>query len=138
MDLAFLSQADSATVKLELAKTALETAKNNLETAKQAYEELLAQADAHGIPKAKLKKLMEDRVQPLFESGILGTLAFDENHRPAGEVKRERSRKIAKKPEGDLATGELGGAAHAGEGFHEEGLAGEPAIIESPSDMMTT
>ena len=66
MDLTFLSQADGVTLKLELAKAALETAKNNFETAKQAYDELLAQADGHGIPKAKLKKLTEDRMLALF------------------------------------------------------------------------
>jgi uncharacterized protein (DUF2126 family) len=71
MDLNFLSQADNVALKYELAKAALETAKGNLEAAKQAYDDLLAQADTHGIPKAKLKKLTEDRVQALLEAGLV-------------------------------------------------------------------
>lgn len=104
MDITFLSQADSVTLKLELAKAALETAKNNLETAKQAYDDLLGQADAHGIPKAKLKKLTEDRAQVLFESGILATMGFGDTQRPLAEVKRDRPRKTTKKSESELAT----------------------------------
>ena len=122
MDIAFLSQADSLTLKLELAKTALETAKSNLETAKQAFDELLAQADGHGIPKAKLKKLMEDRVQALFESGILATMGGGDAHKPVADLKRERPRRTAKKSEGELAIIETG---------RDKSFLGEPDAAES-------
>ena len=117
MDLAFLSQADSVALKLELAKTALETAKSNLETAKQAFDDLLLQADGYGIPKAKLKKLLEDRVQTLFESGILPTMESGDSHKPLAEVKRERPRKAAKKPESELATEALVTSENGREGI---------------------
>ena len=70
MDLTILNQADNATLHLEKAKRALDAAKLELDTAKKAYDEVLAQADEHGIPKAKLKKLAEDRVAQLIESGL--------------------------------------------------------------------
>lgn len=71
MDMDFLAQADRVTLNLELAKRAIETAKAEFENAKRAYDELFAQAESHGMPKAKLKKLTEERVQALLESGIL-------------------------------------------------------------------
>ena len=71
MDLSLLNQADAATLQLERAKRALDAAKLDLDAAKKAYEEVLAQADEHGIPKAKLKKLAEDRVSALLDSGLL-------------------------------------------------------------------
>ena len=71
MDISFLSQADSVALQFEKAKRSLETAKVELENAKKAYDEVLAMADEHGIPKAKLKKLTEDRVTQLLESGLI-------------------------------------------------------------------
>ena len=126
MDLAFLSQADSVTLKLELAKVALEAAKNNLEAAKQAHDELLAQSDSHGIPKAKLKKLTEDRVQSIFESGILTTMGHGETHKSVVEVKRDRLRKTAKKPEDESVTEAL----LVSEIKPVESFLGEPDTVE--------
>lgn len=71
MDLEFLARADSATLKLELAKQAIESAKSEFEACKKAYDEVMAQAEEHGIPKAKLKKLTEERIQALFDSGMV-------------------------------------------------------------------
>jgi hypothetical protein len=102
MDLSFLSRADQVTLQLELAKTAFEEAKAKLDLAKQAYDALLAEADEHGIPKAKLKKLTEDRVQALLDSGILASFGAGES-KAAIEPKRERPKKTTKKSEGDLA-----------------------------------
>lgn len=127
MDLTFLSQADSVTLKLELAKAALETAKNNLEIAKQSYDDLLAQADAHGIPKAKLKKLTEDRVHALLESGILATMGSGETHKLLGEVKRERPRKTTKKSEDGLAPESV---QVISKGDNEETILDEPDTAE--------
>lgn len=71
MDFTFLAHADTVTLQFEKAKRALEAAKADLELAKKAYDEMLAQADKRGLPKAKLKKLTEDRVAALFEAGLL-------------------------------------------------------------------
>lgn len=124
MDLTLLSQADAATLKLELAKLALETAKAQLEEAKQGFEALLTQADERGVPRAKLKKLAEDRVQALFDSGILGTMGYGEG-KLAGEGKRERTRKPARKPEED------GNAATETAEFLAEKSGGEAAAERS-------
>jgi hypothetical protein len=91
MDLTFLAQADQVTLKLELAKSALEAAKAAFDQAKQAYDDLLNQTDTHGIPKAKLKKLTEDRVQALFENGLVSVTRAEA--KPA-ESKRPRKAKI--------------------------------------------
>ena len=103
MDLSFLSQADAVTLKLELARAAFESAKTSLDLAKQAYDAFLTQADEQGIPRAKLKKLAEDRVQALLESGILSTMGYGEIP-SASEGKRERPRKAARKSEAEALT----------------------------------
>lgn len=90
MDLTFLAQADQATLKLELARHALEAAKGAFESAKLEYDDLLAQSDTHGFPRAKLKKLTEERWQGLMESGLVS--ARPESTKPM-EPKRERARK---------------------------------------------
>ncbi len=71
MDFEFLSQADAMTLRFEKAKRALETAKSELDQAKSAFEDLLTQADDHGIPKNKLRKLAEERISALFEIGMI-------------------------------------------------------------------
>ena len=71
LDLAFLAQADSATLALELARSQLDAAKAAFEAAKQAHEELLGQGENHGLPKAKLRKITEERVSALIESGLV-------------------------------------------------------------------
>lgn len=92
MDLSFLSEADNAALKLELAKAAMERAKFDFEQAKAAYDSVLGQADAHGIPKAKLKKLTEERIQALFETGIVPRVEFATPAKPS-EPKRPRKAK---------------------------------------------
>ncbi len=96
MDFAFLAKADAATIQLEKAKRALETAKADLDTAKKAYEEILTQADEMGFPKNKLKKLTEDRVQALFENGLLD---FKEAAPREPNAKRPRKAKAAALPD---------------------------------------
>lgn len=70
MDLNFLAEADVVTLKLEQARRQFELAKAEVEAAKRAHEELMNRADEHGIPKAKLKKLTEERLQLLMETGL--------------------------------------------------------------------
>lgn len=88
MDLDFLAQADRVTLNLEMAKKAIEGAKADFEAAKRAYDELFSQAEAHGIPKAKLKKLTEERVQALLESGVL-----NRERSANSEIKKEKTAK---------------------------------------------
>lgn len=114
MDLSFLSQADTVTIKYELAKAAVETARANLETAKQAYDDLLAQADSYGIPKAKLKKLTEDRVQALLDSGLLSGVKAEGGSRP---VEGKRGRKASR---GDATSAEATVETKANAGTEEE------------------
>jgi hypothetical protein len=141
MDLNFLSQADNITLKLELAKRALESAKTELEQTKQAYDEMLAQADAHGIPKAKLKKLTEDRVQALIESGILSAKQRGENPiHGASEPKRERTRKVAKKDVSELARTEdrTGSGTEDQQEEHYIDASVEPSVELSNSSISNT
>jgi len=99
MDFSFLAQADHVTLQFEKAKRALETAKADLDLAKKAYDELLAQADERGIPKAKLKKLTEDRVAALFDAGLLD---FREEPTPkAAKVSKPKAPKVPKKKDED-------------------------------------
>lgn len=98
MDLEFLSQADAVALNLEKAKRALELAKADLETAKQEYDELFSRADEHGIPKAKLKKLTEDRVLALIEAGMTG---LETKQTTAPVIKTDRPKKTKKKESRD-------------------------------------
>jgi hypothetical protein len=98
MDLSFLAQADTVTLKLELAKNSFDAAKASLEAAKEEYDALLAQADTHGIPRAKLKKLTEDRVAALFEAGLLNARVESKPSEP-----RKKKIKTEEKLEADLA-----------------------------------
>lgn len=66
-----LAKIDLAAVQFEKAKREIENAKINFERAKQGYEEVLTQAESLGLSKAKLKRVAEDRVTALLESGLL-------------------------------------------------------------------
>jgi hypothetical protein len=70
MDFNLLLQADQAAFELEKARRALDTAKTNLDSAKQNYDEIMGRAEESGMSKAKLKKLVEERVGAIFESGF--------------------------------------------------------------------
>jgi multidrug resistance efflux pump len=128
MDLNFLSQADNVALKYELAKAALETAKNNLEAAKQAYDDLLAQADTHGIPKAKLKKLTEDRVQALLESGLVPAAKADGGKAAEGKRGKKAPKTEAVSESAANDNKAEAAAEHAGD---EDGL----SLIESDDDL---
>jgi DNA invertase Pin-like site-specific DNA recombinase len=99
MDLDFLAQADSVTLKLELAKQAIEAAKIEFEICKKAYDELFAKAEERGMPKGKLKKLTEERIQALFDSGMVSRPS------PAGATPiRKTAKGKAKKSAVDVET----------------------------------
>lgn len=93
MDLSFLSQAEAVMLEMEKAKRGLEAAKASFEDAKRNYDEFLVRADEFGVPKAKLKKILEDRIAILFESGIMD---FLENPNEAAAAKKPRKTKRVK------------------------------------------
>ncbi|MBC7464885.1 MAG: hypothetical protein H7256_02745 [Bdellovibrio sp.] len=73
-----IQDADVAAVDLEKARGQVETAKQSLETAKELHEqarlfldEILSRAEVIGIPRAKIKKLVEERTQILVASGLM-------------------------------------------------------------------
>ena len=92
MDLMFLAEADALTLKLEKARWTFEMARQELESLKRAHDELMSRAEEHGIPKAKLKKLTEERVQLLVETGLL-----EKAEAPTREAKPKKA-KTAKAP----------------------------------------
>lgn len=98
MDLSFLSEAEAVMLEMEKAKRGLEAAKANFENAKRNYDDLLTKADEVGVPKAKLKKLLEDRIAMLFESGIMD---FLENPSETKVAKKPRKPKQVKAPSAD-------------------------------------
>jgi len=95
MDIKFLSEADTVTLQFEKAKRALESAKVELETAKKNYDEMLSRADEMGIPKAKLKKITEDRIQSLVDNGLL---EFSDSRAQAKEAKPKKAKVKAAAP----------------------------------------
>lgn len=56
---------------LEHAKKAVEQAKERYELTKNYFEQAISRADEAGIPRAKFKKLIEERVAGLWNSGLI-------------------------------------------------------------------
>jgi len=91
-----IQEADCAAIEMERARFAVEIAKATLETAKDGFEkarsffdQTLIRADELGIPRAKIKKLIEDRTSALVASGLMAST--DEKPRPP------RPARVAKK-----------------------------------------
>lgn len=70
IDIAFLT-AEKARLAVESAKGALELAKQDADTARFRLEEALSKAEEAGHPRAKLRKVAEERVSSLLSSGLL-------------------------------------------------------------------
>jgi DNA-directed RNA polymerase beta' subunit len=77
-----IQEADVASVEFEkarahvdAAKLSLETAKDQQEQARVALDEIVNRADEFGVPRAKVKKLIEERTQMLMASGLIPTTA---------------------------------------------------------------
>ncbi len=92
MDLELLKQADEVTLQLEIARRSLDLAKLKLDAAKQFYDDVFSKCDEAGIPKAKLKKLAEERVQALFEAGMID-LEKMETQAPTSKVEKPKKAK---------------------------------------------
>lgn len=70
IDLTFLA-VEKARLAVEAAKNSLELAKQEAEAARQRFEESLVKAEELGLPRAKLRKVAEERVGVLLMSGLL-------------------------------------------------------------------
>lgn len=102
MDFQFVVQADQAAFELERAKRALEAAKANLDSAKQAYDEIMSRAEEHGIPRARLKKLVDERVQALMEGGLADVAQAKPSAKSEKAPKKPSNKKA---PSGESAAG---------------------------------
>lgn len=69
--LEYLAKVDFAAVQFERAKREMEAAKMNFEKTKLAYDEILTQAESMGLSKPKLKRVAEERIVSLLESGLI-------------------------------------------------------------------
>lgn len=101
-----IQQADSAAVEMERARIALEVAKQGLESAKEGFEQkrsafelLMSQADEHGFPRAKIRKIIEDRTATLVASGLITCDEKSSALRPAKSQKRQAKADLSRKDE---------------------------------------
>lgn len=94
--LSVLGEADEASLRLERARRELEIAKQNLDSAKQAYDTVIAKADEMGLPRAKLKRLTEERLAALIDTGLANLPNQLASPGRAVELKAERPKKAAK------------------------------------------
>ncbi len=60
---------------VESAKAALEMAKSDFDHAKSHFDSVISKADSLGVPRAKLKKIIEERTAVLSASGLLSVPA---------------------------------------------------------------
>ena len=102
--LRLIHETDLASIEMERAKDAVEAAKAALEVAKEKYEgarsqyeQTVAQADEIGIPRAKLKKLIEERTNSLMSSGLLGTAGDEKSKAPRSAKAPKKSKTNADK-----------------------------------------
>lgn len=70
VDVAYLAT-EKARLAIEAAKVSLELAKQDAEAARLRLEESLARAEELGFPRAKLRKVAEERANALLTSGLL-------------------------------------------------------------------
>lgn len=86
---------------VELAKQALEVAKERFEAAKASFEDIAQRVDEAGMPKAKFKKVIEERTAVLWNSGFV-TTRTDDRVRPAKVAKTPKKSKQSAEIESDL------------------------------------
>lgn len=112
----FIQEADIAALEMETARTAvensklaLEKAKENFEGARKFFDEVLLKADELGIPRPKVRKLIEERTLGLVSSGLI-----EADAKPAVAKAPKAPRKTGKAKQTDL----------------DEALEQEPASLE--------
>jgi hypothetical protein len=72
-DLAGL-ELEKARAAVEAARAALDESRVKFEFAKQAFEDVVTAAEEVGLPRAKFKKLIEERTAGLWTSGLVSDL----------------------------------------------------------------
>ena len=82
---------ERARSQVEAAKAALEAAKDVFESSKFAFDQVIARADELNIPRAKLRKLVEERAAVLMASGLISQPVNASTPRPP------KSPKVTKK-----------------------------------------
>jgi hypothetical protein len=88
---------------LEHAKKTVEQAKERFDLTKNYFEQVIARADEAGIPRAKFRKLVEERVAGLWNSGLMNQ-SDDKAAKPA---KASRPPKKVREAATDTTDGEL-------------------------------
>ena len=63
---------EKARNQVEIAKQTLDSAKTSFDEARLALDEVIARADDLGIPRVKVRKLVEERTQLIVASGLIG------------------------------------------------------------------
>lgn len=94
-----IQEADVASIEFEKARAQVEAVKLSLEAAKEqqdqartTLDEIVNRADEYGVPRAKVKKLIEERTQMLMASGLIPTTA--EIRASAGTAKPRAAKKV--------------------------------------------
>lgn len=129
----FLAEADEAALRLERARRELEAAKANLEAAKQSHDAIIARADDMGMTRAKLKRLTEERLASLIDTGLANLPSIAATAVRPVELKADKKKGVKAK-----ATEATEGAEGA-PGRSEEGAESvEASRGESTSDEETT
>lgn len=96
---------ETAKAAVEAAKQNLETCKENLEQAKKSFDEVLVKADEVGIPRAKIKKLVEERTSVLVASGLIAAETRPSEPKSPKVTKTSRKKAVSESDEArDLPT----------------------------------
>jgi outer membrane protein TolC len=101
---AALLDVERARLNVEAAKYALEMAKTDFDQAKSAFDAVIARADDVGVPRAKLKKIVEERTAVLSASGLLSVPANRPSitAKPAKPAKKNAKAKAAEKDSSEV------------------------------------
>lgn len=100
-DLALLD-VERARTEMEAAKVALEMAKSEHERVKIHFDSVIVKADELGVPRAKLKKLVEERTAALSASGLLSTPANKSAVKESKSPNKKSSKTKTKKEDENL------------------------------------
>lgn len=100
---------ERARFQIEVAKQALDDAKTSYEKAKADLDAIISKSDELGIPRPKVKKLIEERTQALMLSGLVNP---DDTKSLMPKVpktpkmnKKDKKLELVETEENDLATG---------------------------------
>jgi hypothetical protein len=95
-DLAGL-ELEKARAAVDVARATLEESRVKFEFSKQAFEDVVQAAEEAGLPRAKFKKLIEERTAGLWTSGLVGDIV-------AGTPRAAKTARAPKKKSEEVAT----------------------------------